>query len=154
MSADNFALTGRALASLLAILAIGSSGSVAAQNSPAISISVSGIRSVTGQLVVCLWSERRGFPTCREGDGVPRRTYAVTGTSMRIAFPLPRAGNYAVTVFHDENRNGRLNQNFIGMPTEGVGVSGNPGGMPRFASSLVALENGSAVPVQMRYLFD
>ncbi len=154
MSADSFALFRLSLTSLLAILTIGTSSSGAAQNSPAISISVSGIRSVTGQLVVCLWSERRGFPTCREGDGVPRRTYPVTGTSMRIAFPLPRAGNYAVTVFHDENRNGRLNQNFIGMPTEGVGVSGNPGGMPRFASSLVALENDSAVPVQMRYLFD
>lgn len=154
MSACSSVLTGRALAGVLALLAIGTSGSVAAQDNASISISVTGIRAVTGQLVVCLWSERRGFPTCREGDGVPRRTYSVTGTSMRIAFPLPRAGNYAVTVFHDENRNGRLNQNFIGMPTEGVGVSGNPGGMPRFASSLVALQSGSTVPVQMRYLFD
>ena len=154
MPAHSFTLTGRVPASLLAILAIGMSGNAGAQDNASISLSVTGIRSVTGQLVVCLWSERRGFPTCREGDGVPRRTYAVTGTSMRIAFPLPRAGSYAVTVFHDENRNGRLNQNFIGMPTEGVGVSGNPGGMPRFASSLVALDNGSTVPVQMRYLFD
>jgi hypothetical protein len=42
-----------------------------------------------------------------------------------------------VIVIHYEDTNGRLKQTFIGMPTEGVGVTGNPGGMPRFAGSVV-----------------
>ncbi len=139
-------------AALLLVLALPAASQ--AQPRSVVTVSVTDLRSAEGQLVVCLWRERRGFPDCREGDGVPRHTYPVTARTMRVTIPLPQAGQYAVTVFHDENRNGRLNQNFIGMPTEGVAVSNNPGGMPRFASSLVALEPGSTVSVRMRYLFD
>jgi uncharacterized protein (DUF2141 family) len=137
-----------------AVLLLALPAATQAQPRAAVSISVTDLRSTEGQLVVCLWRERRGFPTCEEGDGVPRRTYPVTARTMRVTLPLPEAGQYAVTVFHDENQNGRLNQNFIGMPTEGVAVSNNPGGMPRFAPSLVTLEPGSTVSVRMRYLFD
>ena len=46
-----------------------------------------------------------------------------------------------------------MGHNFIGMPTEGVGVSNNPGGMPHFSRSLVDLGPASAVSIRMRYLF-
>jgi len=128
-------------------------GPVAAQQSATVFVSIADLKSAEGQLIVCLWSERANFPTCRAGDGVPRHVFPITGTAMRIALPIPRAGRYAVTIIHDANRNGRLGQNFIGMPTEGVGVSNNPGGMPRFNASLVDLAPGSAITVRMRYLF-
>jgi uncharacterized protein (DUF2141 family) len=35
------------------------------------------------------------------------------------------AGTYANSVFHDENDDGVLNTNFIGMPHEGYGFSNN-----------------------------
>ena len=35
------------------------------------------------------------------------------------------AGTYAVSVFHDENDNKKLDKNFVGMPLEGYGVSNN-----------------------------
>jgi uncharacterized protein (DUF2141 family) len=31
-------------------------------------------------------------------------------------------GDYAISVFHDENSNGKLDRNFMGMPKEGVGI--------------------------------
>lgn len=34
-------------------------------------------------------------------------------------------GNYAIKVFHDENSNGELDSNFLGMPTEDYGFSNN-----------------------------
>lgn len=138
---------------LAIILCCGTAGQLGAQQASVVSVSVTDLRSADGQLIVCLWSERADFPSCRQGDGIPRHTYDVTSRTMRIALPIPRAGRYAVTVFHDENGNGRLGQNFLGMPTEGVGVSNNPGGMPRFNSSLLDLAPGSAITVRMRYLF-
>ncbi len=137
-------------------LVLATSGPLAAQQPATVSVTVTvtDLNSTEGQLIVCLWEARADFPTCRQGDGIPRHVFPVTSTAMRIALPIPRAGRYAVTVFHDANRNGRLGQNFIGMPTEGVGVSNNPGGMPRFASSLVDLAPGGAISVRMRYLFD
>lgn len=123
------------------------------QASASISVTVTDLKSTSGQLIVCLFREQADFPECEEGDGTFRRIYPVTGTTTTINVPLPQAGAYAVTVFHDANRNGRLGQNFLGMPTEGVGVSNNPGGMPRFNRSLVDLAPGSAISIRMRYLF-
>jgi uncharacterized protein (DUF2141 family) len=37
-------------------------------------------------------------------------------------------GEYAVRVFHDENRNGKLDSNFLGIPTEDYGYSNNVSG--------------------------
>ena len=34
-------------------------------------------------------------------------------------------GNYAIKVFHDENSNGELDSNILGIPTEGYGFSNN-----------------------------
>ena len=48
------------------------------------------------------------------------------------------AGVYAVSIFHDENLNGRLDTNWMGIPREGVGASNNPKprmGPPKFAAA-------------------
>jgi uncharacterized protein (DUF2141 family) len=36
------------------------------------------------------------------------------------------AGVYAVSVFHDENMNQKLDKNFVGVPKEGYGASNDP----------------------------
>jgi len=35
-------------------------------------------------------------------------------------------GIYAVALFHDQNNNGKLDKNFLGIPKEGYGFSNNP----------------------------
>ena len=37
-----------------------------------------------------------------------------------------RYGDYAIVAFHDENRDGEFDQNWLGMPKEGFGFSQNP----------------------------
>ena len=44
---------------------------------------------------------------------------------------------------HDENRNGKLDTNFLGIPKEGVGASNNPKsrfGPPSFEESMFVLD--------------
>ena len=46
--------------------------------------------------------------------------------SLPLCLYAPTRGVYAVVVHHDENGNKKLDQNWIGMPTEGIGFSNNP----------------------------
>jgi len=49
-----------------------------------------------------------------------------TLSSQVVLTDVP-AGQYAVSVFHDENLNEKLDKNFMGIPKEGYGASNNPG---------------------------
>ena len=48
-------------------------------------------------------------------------------------------GTYAVTVLHDEDKDGKMTPGFLGMPTEAMGISNNPRsyfGAPAYADAL------------------
>lgn len=47
---------------------------------------------------------------------------AAAGTQS-VVFTDLKPGTYAVIVFHDENDNGKLDKNFLGIPTEAYGFS-------------------------------
>jgi len=57
---------------------------------------------------------------------VERRMVPVSGNEVTLQLTDLPAGEYAVSVMHDENGNGELDANFMGMPTEGYGFSNNP----------------------------
>ena len=124
-----------------------------AAGSAPVEISITGLRSVRGKVVACLWRDQRGFPSCGKSATARRIVVPVSAATMSIRFPDVAPGRYAVTVEHDENGDGKSGRNLIGMPTEGVGVSNNPGGMPGWAKSLVTLPGAAAVPIRIRYLF-
>lgn len=91
----------------------------------AIAITVTGLRSDDGQVAALLYDQAKGFPTD------PKRARVTRGASIqdrtaRLTFVGVAPGTYAVAVLHDENKNGKLDTNFIGIPKEGVGASNNP----------------------------
>ena len=54
-------------------------------------------------------------------------------------------GTYAVSVFHDENSNGKLDTNFMGIPREGVGASNDAKGHlgpPKFDAAAFRFPGG------------
>ena len=44
-----------------------------------------------------------------------------------IVFKNVQAGDWAAIAYHDVNLNGKLDENFLGIPTEQFGFSNNPG---------------------------
>lgn len=61
---------------------------------------------------------------------------AATGTIPQngvatLTFADLKPGQYAVMIMHDENSNGALDKNVVGMPLEGYGFSNNPNVMRR-----------------------
>ena len=147
------------LAPAFATALLAASGSAPAQTSkvqpgPAsLDVTVTGLHSAKGMLLVCLWKEKPGFPTCQKSPSAVQRRVAINATTMRVNFTGINPGRYAVTAQHDEDGDGKLKTNFIGMPKEGVGISNNPGGMPGWDKSLVQVGPGTAIEVKIQYLF-
>ena len=146
------------LLSLATFAFIGSAAVQAEETNPAqantLGVTVTGLHSAKGQLIACLWTDKKAFPSCEKSETARRLVLPVSGTEMQLSFPGVAPGDYAVTVHHDEDGNGKMKHNFIGMPKEGVGISNNPGGMPGYSKSLVKVAADSAITIRMRYLFD
>ena len=53
-----------------------------------------------------------------------KRRRIVKGTAKFMFTNLPY-GNYAISAVHDTNGDTRLNSNFLGIPSEGIGFSNN-----------------------------
>ncbi|NTV01614.1 MAG: DUF2141 domain-containing protein [Chlorobiaceae bacterium] len=94
-----------------------------------IKLTLSGVRSGNGEIRIALFNSKTGFPGKTE-LAFSRAVVSAEGeTSVHLLEPVPY-GTYAVAVFQDENRNGKLDTNFLGIPKEGVGASNNP--KPKF----------------------
>jgi uncharacterized protein (DUF2141 family) len=74
-----------------------------------------------GFLGCSLFSSADGFP--ESGNDVVEVRVPRAGATTRCEFRNVTAGIYAIAVMHDENDNRRLEKNFLGVPTEGYGVS-------------------------------
>jgi uncharacterized protein (DUF2141 family) len=125
---------------------------IGAGGTSSLEVNVSGIANTRGNLIACLWTEKSGFPTCQKSKSAVKQTLKITGASMKVKFSGIAPGTYAVSVQHDEDANGKLKTNFIGMPKEGVGISNNPGGIPGWSKSQVRVNGAGAISVTMRYL--
>lgn len=118
-----------------------------------LNVEVSGLRSARGTLLLCLSANPRFFPDCGKDPGA--RTIKVPASrAAGLVFRDLEARDYALSVMHDENNNGRLDTT-LGIPREGFGFSRNPVvrfGPPRFRDVRFAVSGGSSnLPVRMKY---
>jgi uncharacterized protein (DUF2141 family) len=126
---------------------------VGAQNG--IHVAIAGLHSDKGQVICSLYCSADGFPK----DGGKAMAYAKSPIINRHAdcsFSGIQPGTYAVSVFHDENSNGRLDTNFLGIPREGVGASNNAKGRfgpPKFHDASVVYAGGDMdLRIEITYL--
>ncbi|MCX6284646.1 MAG: DUF2141 domain-containing protein [Bacteroidetes bacterium] len=90
-------------------------------------INISGLRSDKGKCLLYLYNNKKGFPN-DAGKAINKANGSIlSGKSTIILTDIPD-GEYAIGIIHDENDNGRMDTNFLGMPKEGVGVSNNAKG--------------------------
>jgi len=121
----------------------------------AITVRITGLRSSEGNLSVALFNAKKGFPGKYE-RAVRKARIPAAGAEHVVVFGDVPYGTYAVAVQHDENGNGKLDTNFLGMPKEGVGTSNNPKskfGPPSFDAASFVLDRKSVeLTVNLRYL--
>jgi len=88
-----------------------------------ISVEVTDIEKRGGQLYVGLYDKKEGFRDILKN--YKKSIVNIDSSSIKIVFENIPNGIYAISVFHDENENGKLDKNFFGIPTEGYGFSNN-----------------------------
>jgi uncharacterized protein (DUF2141 family) len=92
-----------------------------------LTVRVAGLRNARGKLNVIIFKDARGFPET-PASALRREVADIDAKALtaQAVFRGLAPGVYAVAVLHDENVNGKLDKNFIGIPREGHGASNNP----------------------------
>lgn len=114
-------------------------------------VTVTHIRSDRGQVMLALTNTAEDFAARRWLVG---QTLPAKPGNVRFILPDLAAGEYAISVFHDENDNGKLDSNFFGVPTEGYGFSNNARGNfgpPDFAAARFGLPASSRLTIELGY---
>ena len=109
-----------------------------------IHVEIAGLRNDEGQAVCSLFSSAGDFPK-KTGKAVAHSTSVISNRHAACEFTGVPPGTYAISVFHDENSNGKLDTNFMGIPREGVGASnGAKGhlGPPKFDAAAFRFAGG------------
>ncbi|GAA4716960.1 DUF2141 domain-containing protein [Sphingomonas lutea] len=118
-----------------------------------VEVDISGLRNMRGQIHVCITQNPAYFPDCRKDPRAIRQSAPATTRELRFTGVAP--GRYAVTLFHDENTNHRLDT-AVGIPREGFGFSRNPKirfGAPKFDAVSIELAPAfTRTAVHMQYL--
>ena len=102
-----------------------------------IHVDIDGLRSDRGQVLCALFSSAADFPK-KMDKAIAHEKSEISGGHATCEFHDVPSGTYAVSVFHDENSNGKLDTNFLGIPREGVGASNNAKGHfgpPKFSAA-------------------
>ncbi len=88
-------------------------------------LKISGFSNYNGSLLVAIHSNESTFLS-EEITAKPFQTFKkkIISDTVKILTELPE-GNYAISVYHDENLDSKLNTNFLGAPSEDYGFSNN-----------------------------
>ena len=120
-----------------------------------IRVDIDGLHSNRGQVLCALFSSAADFPKNPE-KAVARDRSTILNGHTTCQFESIPSGTYAVAVFHDENSNGKLDTNFLGIPREGVGASNNAKGHlgpPKFsAAAFLHSASRTALKITLNYL--
>jgi uncharacterized protein (DUF2141 family) len=123
--------------------------------SATLTVRVIGARNAKGKIRVALFRSAEGFP----GDASKAFRLenapidSQTLSSQMVLADLP-AGQYALSVFHDENLNEKLDKNLMGIPKEGYGASNNPGRKmraPTFEEARFSHQTDQSVEIKLIY---
>jgi uncharacterized protein (DUF2141 family) len=118
-----------------------------------LTVKIDNVRSESGSILAALYDSESSFmkqPSAR----ATFKLRAQQGEVEYVFHDLP-PGEYALSVFHDENGNGRLDTNFLGMPKEGYGFSNGARGRygpPTFRQSAFMFDGTTgSITIALQY---
>lgn len=117
-----------------------------------VAVEVSGLRAAKGRVLVALHDDRWAFPSRWERAVDSTSIVAQEGT-VTATLRLPRPGRFALIVVHDEDADGRMKKNALGLPREGYATGRNASELeyPFFEAALRDWALGTRVFVRVIY---
>ena len=118
-----------------------------------INVTITGLRTDKGKLYLSLYNSEKGYP--KDPAAAYRLSFAEIhdGQSTISLAGIPQ-GTYAIACYHDENGNGKLDANFLGIPKEGTGASNNAKGSmgpPKFKDAKFQVARDTSLAIKMHY---
>ena len=117
-----------------------------------VKVSVSQLTSDQGALVVQVYDSK---DTWLSDDTVLSKRHVLSAGDTEKAVVIPielEPGRYALSVYHDENNNEKLDANFIGIPKEPVGLSNDHTpkfGPPKYRKAEIEIGEDSVVEIRL-----
>ncbi len=140
---------------LFALSALLSAGALPAETptTASLEVTVTGAKSAKGVIRLALCPAQAKFPDCG-AKAVRTVSVPLAANGARVVLTGLAPGNYAVSLFHDANSNGKLDT-FAGIPREGYGFSRNPPfrpRAPRFNEAEIVVSGDSHAAIGLRYI--
>lgn len=134
------------------ILTVGMASALA--HAADLTITVKGVRSADGAVFLAVYDSESSFMKVPQAK-TTRRMDAGKGDLKVVIHGLP-AGKYAIAGYHDENGNGKLDTNALGMPEEGYGFSNDARGVfgpPKFSEAVFEFDGESDKAIAFSILY-
>lgn len=108
-----------------------------------------------GDICVAVFNKKEGFPNDADAT-IFADCFAMNDVISGIKIPLPSAGKYSFSVFHDQNQDGDLNTTGpFKIPKEGFGFSNDPKigtSAPSFEATAIDVVGGEDLDIKLRYI--
>jgi len=117
-----------------------------------LTIQVENVNKDGGNVGVLVFNSPHGWP---ENRFVALKDIVVPAHPGTVVVTVPglSAGEYAVAIAHDVNKNHKVDKNFLGVPKEQWGMSNNPHALikaPSFNTAKFALDGDKEIHVRMQ----
>ena len=116
-----------------------------------LTVNITGINSIKGNVYVYLYTSEEGFPI-KISKANSFKKAKVISNSVTVYLKNLKPGTYAVSVYQDIDTNGKINQNFLGIPREPVGVSNNVKGFmgpPKYEDAKFYLDTSKFIEIKL-----
>jgi uncharacterized protein (DUF2141 family) len=116
-----------------------------------LTVEVQNVTPNSGPVMVAVYDKAGDFPAPQKG--LTGEAIEAHGDSAVATFHGLAAGRYAVAAYQDLNHNGKLDKNFLGLPTEPYGFSKDARGSfgpPSFDAAAVDIPATSKIVINLR----
>ncbi|WP_428228778.1 DUF2141 domain-containing protein [Flavobacterium sp.] len=113
-----------------------------------LTVSVSGVKNNTGVVKVGLYNSDETFLKTTYKSMVSE----IKNNQATVTFIGIPAGEYAISTYHDENKNGKLDKNAMGIPSEDYAASNNAKGFmgpPAYKDAKFVVNKDSKIEIAL-----
>lgn len=113
-----------------------------------ITVTITGLNSNNGKVLLALYKGENNFLKKRYKGGISK----VTDKKITYVIKNVPKGEYAISFFHDENDNNKMDTNFFGIPKEDYGCSNNATGFmgpPKYNDAKFQLSENKIININI-----
>jgi uncharacterized protein (DUF2141 family) len=113
-----------------------------------LNVNVTDLGSNNGKVLIALYQGKGNFLKTRFMGGMSK----IEDNKVSYTFKNVPKGEYAVSFFHDENDNNKMDSNFLGIPKEDYGCSNNAKGFmgpPKYDDAKFQLTENKIIDIKI-----